>query len=197
MAGSRPLDLEELMILTSIEPTTRGRCLILLLAGSGLRIGELRSARVGSVMTAQGALSGRIHIPQKATKRQVAARLLVLPQATVDALGEWLKDHPNAERDAPLFPSSHEPTEPLTARQIQRIITGAARRAGLTGKVTAHSFRKYFARTMHRAMGNDISKTARALNHKNVQSTMYYLDDAAAEIESAALAVLPEMRQIS
>lgn len=191
MAGSRPLDLEELMILTAIAPTTRERALLMLLAGSGLRINEIRSAVLASIQHPDGKITGRIHITRSNTKGKNASRLISLPQPTIDALTEWLLDHPQQDRAAPLFPSSHDPTQPLTTRQLQRIITAAAKRAGLQGKVTAHSFRKYFAQTMYKALGNDINLTARCLNHKDPKSTMYYLDEGADAINRATASAIP------
>lgn len=190
MAGSRPLDLEEIALLMSMAPTARERALVCLFAGTGLRLKEIRSARRSSVLNADGAITGRIHIPQKGTKGSIGARLLILPQPARDALAEWLLEHPSDDRNAALFPSNRDPLVPLCTRQLQRIFTTMARRAKLDGRITAHSFRKFFARTMHIALGNDINLTARALNHRNPASTMYYLDDGAAVIETASAAVL-------
>jgi site-specific recombinase XerD len=57
---------------------------------------------------------------------------------------------------------------------VQRAITAAALRCGLTKRVTAHTFRHSFATHLLRA-GYDIRTVQALLGHRDVPTTMIYL----------------------
>jgi site-specific recombinase XerD len=58
---------------------------------------------------------------------------------------------------------------------VQRAVTDAARRAGLSKRVTSQTFRHYFATHLLEA-GYDIRAVQELLGHADVTTTMVYTD---------------------
>ena len=69
------------------------------------------------------------------------------------ATGNWLRHH-------------------LHDTVVQRAVVAAAHRAGLSKRVTTHTFRHWFA--THLSMGYDIRTVQELLGHKDVSTTMIY-----------------------
>lgn len=176
MSASRPINLDELDRLTAATPEARDRALILLAAASGARINELAQATVRSIMKPDRSLSGILELPRKTTKGKKRSRTMQIAPRAQAALAAWLAQHPAPHLQAPLWCSLREPHQALSTRQLQRIITNAAGRAGLPGKVTAHSLRKFYGTRVYTLSQQDIAMTASALGHINPASTPRYLD---------------------
>ncbi len=106
----------------------------------------------------KGKLSSR-EVPLSAVLRaQIAAYLETVPKDQVY-----------------LFQSRQE-GKALSRIQAWRAITTAARAAGLKGKIGTHSARKSLARKAYAASGKDLVVTQKVLGHKNVNSTIAYLN---------------------
>jgi len=76
-----------------------------------------------------------------------------------------------------LFPGV-DPDLPLTAGTVQKVCTKAARKAGLSKKVTPHTFRHTFA-THHLEAGTDLKTIQVLLGHRTLNTTSIYLHVAA------------------
>ena len=66
-----------------------------------------------------------------------------------------------------------EDTGRLTSRQIERIVQGAAKKAGIVKKVTPHTLRHSFATDLLRS-GADLRSVQSLLGHANVTTTQVY-----------------------
>lgn len=174
-----------------------------LLYGSGLRIAECCALRIKDldlqlaevlVRAGKGGRDRRTMLPQSLHEPLIAhiervRRLhdtdlarghgeVILP----DALARKL---PNAGKEFGwqwLFPAARTYVEPHTKAirrhhvhhsVIQRAVTDAARRSGLTKRVTCHTFRHSFATHLLEA-GYDIRTVQELLGHRDVSTTMIY-----------------------
>ncbi len=179
------------------------RLVVMLLYGSGLRLLECLELRVkdldfgrGEIRLRQGKggrdrvtmlpaslqepLSQQLARVKERFERDLAAGggYVRLP----DALDRKL---PGAAREWPwqyVFPASRSWRDPATGRlfrhhlhetAVQRVLKAAARRAGITKRVTCHAFRHSFA-THLLEDGYDIRTIQELLGHQNVSTTMVY-----------------------
>ena len=76
-----------------------------------------------------------------------------------------------------LFPGA-DPGRALTAGTVQKLCTKAARKAGLSKKVTPHTFRHTFA-THHLEAGTNLKTIQVLLGHRTLKTTLIYLHVAA------------------
>jgi integrase len=193
MKGCRPLDDAEVMaVLASFEGegATRDRALFLLGLRSGFRVSELLSLRLCDILQA-GEVAPRVAVRRCHMKKKIEGRSVILhPEAKV-ALTAWVAELAVAGHTAPetfVFRSRKGANAPISRVQAWRVLHGCFAAAGLSGKLGTHSMRKSFAARVYERLGHDLIKTAAALGHKNINSTVSYLSFAETEIEAAILA---------
>lgn len=178
------------------------RVAALLMYGSGLRLMEVLTLRVkdldfsGRAIVVRGGKGNkdrRTMLPEsvvdeltrhlKVVRRQFERDLLrqVAPVALPDALA---RKYPNASREWGwqwVFPASrlHEDASGARRRHhlhetvLQRAVHDAVRAAGLTKRVTCHTFRHTFATQLLQS-GYDIRTVQELLGHTDVRTTMIY-----------------------
>jgi len=193
---------EELLTAAEVEKlaaactNARDKALVLILYESGCRIGELMYLRLKNVQFDNyGAV---LLVNGKTGSRRV--RII----ATVQALGEWLEQHPDKhDPNAPLWPArlGHYSKEPCSYPSILAALKRASKTAGIQKRVYPHLFRhsratalatklteaqmkEYFGWTQ----GSDMAATYVHLSGRDVDSTllqMYSLKEKPSEKEPA------------
>jgi site-specific recombinase XerD len=154
----------------------RNRTILEVLFSTGVRVSELTSLNRDQVNLERGEFS----ILGKGGKRRV---VFLSGNAT-----EWLQKYLKTrhDRDCALFVKSaknavketgsqkiEESGGRLTSRQVERIVQGAAKRAGIVKQVTPHTIRHSYATDLLRA-GADLRSVQNLLGHASVSSTQIY-----------------------
>lgn len=180
------------------------RLIVMLLYGSGLRLNEALTLRIKDVdvqrriltlRDAKGGKDRRTVLPEQSialmSARLMRARQLHLSDvsrgggynALPHAFGVKV---PSARRDwrwAWVFPAARQYRDKQTGEimryhlyetTVGRAITQAASLAGISKRVTSHTFRHSFATQLLRA-GYDIRTVQSLLGHRDVSTTMLYL----------------------
>lgn len=138
--------------------------LILLLADTGIRGGELVGLRLGDVsLTERQAL-----VRGKGSKQ----RVVTFTPMTAGALRRWLDVR---EVDSPwLFPG-RDPAEHLRRDSLHHILTRFARLHGISGRVNPHSFRHFLALEWVANDYGDVFSLADFLGHSDISVTKRYV----------------------
>ncbi len=131
-----------------------------LLYSSGLRVSELCGLKVKDIDFNEGVLWVR---GGKGGKD----RMVIISKKILEILKRFVKDK-NPEDY--VFSSKGKP---ITPRAVQKIVSNAARKAGISKKVTPHTLRHSFA-THLLEQGEDIRKIQELLGHSNLSTTQIY-----------------------
>jgi integrase/recombinase XerC len=153
----------------------RDRCIVELLYGCGLRIGELVGLDVAASDRAAGwidATDGLAHVLGKGRKR----RSVPVGAAALAALSEWItlrNDWPGPARaeQRALFVSRRGTR--LTASQIRARLARRAVQAGVPSHVHPHMLRHSFASHILQSSG-DLRGVQELLGHANITTTQVY-----------------------
>lgn len=166
----------ERLLLAAAEPQRRGsaaahvvryardRCLILLGVCGALRGDDLTQLELGDVHVTERGLSVFIRFG-KTDQAGAGMTVGLLPQGKVglcpvDAFVVWRRVRGDAP--GPLFPAVGRGAElelrrPLTERQVTRLVSSYAARAGIEACVSAHSMRATFA-TLAASQGKSLAR---------------------------------------
>jgi integrase len=147
----------------------RWRAIPVVLAGSGLRVGELLGLRLSDVDFLRKSIRverQRLQSSQVAPLKSKASRRTVpVGQVVIDALASHLAVYPATEEA--LF--CDELREPLTYRRWKRLLSDAARVAGV--EITSHSFR-HFAASALISGGASVKQVQAFLGHASAIVTL-------------------------
>ncbi len=194
MKGCRPLDTREVReALDGFEGKTikRDRAMFLVGTRAGFRISELLSIQVRDVCE-KGHLLDRVTVRRKNMKGQTESRSVVLhPQAkkAVADLLEEMAAEGEVTPDTFLFRSRKGMNRPINREQAWRILRRAFEKKKITGRVATHSMRKYFAEQVYKKLNHDLVRTAAALGHKSITSTVAYIGFMEEDIDRAILGI--------
>lgn len=148
------------------------RALLMLLYSSGLRVGELVRLRPEdldldrSVLQVRGGKGAKDRHTLLARRAVEALRTYRAAYAT----GPWL------------FPGAR-PERHLTSRSVQRVVTRAARAAGITKHVTPHTLRHSFATHLLEG-GTNLRVIQELLGHTSARTTQIYTHVASSTLAS-------------
>lgn len=161
----------------------RDFCLFVLGINSAFRASEILSIKCGQVShLGKGDL---LELWQTKTGKR---RSVTLNQVAVEAIQDWLAQHPNPNPKSPLFQSRLGGS--LKVSTVSNMVKHWCTRAGLDGNYASHSLRKTWgfhqARSVH-ASGRRMvmPRLMRAFGHANESQTMQYLciqDDEMADL---------------
>jgi len=192
MKGCRPLSQDEeakIGAAFSGKFASRDKAIFILGTKSGFRISELLSLRIGDIFQ-NGQIVDRVYVERKNMKKKVEGRSVILHPDAKAALKDWfkyLKKITSQSGDKFLFLSRKGENKPIGRVQFYKILRRAFDSNNLSGKLGTHSMRKTFASKIYDRLDHDLVKTARALGHKNVNSTAQYLSFRQEEIDEAIL----------
>jgi len=152
----------------------RNRAIVETLFSTGLRVSELAGLDRDKINLKRNEFS----VAGKGGKRRVVF--------LSDEASEYLKKYLNLrhDKDKALFVKTISKEETLleakeksenrlTVRQIERIVKGAAKKAGVVKKVTPHTLRHSFATDILRS-GADLRAVQNLLGHSSVTTTQVY-----------------------
>jgi len=151
----------EIMRLIDSVTNAKHRLLIALAYGSGLRVSEVVSLRVGDVDFGERT----IHLKGAKGRKD---RMTVLPDKLIDGLRQMTA---GKGMDGEVF--SSERGGALSSRTAQKIFERALIRAGIPKAATFHSLRHSFA-THLLENGTDVRYVQELLGHGNIRTTQIY-----------------------
>ena len=150
---------DEVKLLLKHAGSKKSKIMLKMLYSSGIRVSELVSLNTRDLeLDNQTAWVRR--------GKEAKDRMVILSEAVVKDLRKYLENH----LSGPLFLGKKGG---LTTRNIQKIVKGAAERAGISKKVTPHTLRHSFATHLLEA-GTDIRIIQELLGHSNLQTTQIY-----------------------
>lgn len=153
------LSKDEVKKLIEAAETRKSKLIMQILYSTGLRVSELVNLKVNDLNLDEK--TGMVK--QGKGKKD---RLLILPEKLIAELQEYVKNHPNN-----VYILSEK--EPLTTRNIQKIIKKASQKAQIQKKVTPHTLRHSFATHLLES-GTDIRLIQQLLGHENLNTTQIY-----------------------
>jgi len=186
---------------------------MLLIAGTnvGYRITELLTWTVGQVLTREGEVAREVTVTRALLKggsgvhkRSVRCRRVVLNERARGAIRDYLISLGRVpSHDEFLFQSREGGNRPVHRTQAHRILKRLCRACGIDAtRVSTHSLRKTFVRSVYDASGHDIHATMRLVGHLSPTVTCRYLESTQSELDelvlglaqpAPALAALPQL----
>lgn len=166
-------------LLEVVSHHARDRALLMALYGAGLRIAEALALRPADIDTP------RMLIHVHGGKGNKDRMVKLSPQLLV-ALREYWRTRP-APRDPRgwLFPMVHDPDRPMESGTGWRIVVRAARRAGITRRVSPHTLRHSYATHLLEA-GVDLRTIQMLLGHNSLKTTTLYMHVSQARLQSTS-----------
>lgn len=145
----------------------RDSAILELLYSSGLRVGELVQVKISDLEWAPQTIDGgSLKVLGKGSKE----RIVVFGRAARESLENYLRARPSVDQDI-LF--LNQRGGPLTARSVERMVSGCAKKLGLGQNVTPHTLRHSFASHLL-AHGADLRLIQELLGHESLSTTQKY-----------------------
>ncbi|MDO8460523.1 MAG: tyrosine-type recombinase/integrase [Nanoarchaeota archaeon] len=163
------LNQEEVRMMIDSADTRKSRLIISLLYSTGLRVSELVNLKVNDLSLTEK--TGWVRRGKGAKDRLFAMS---------ESLAKELEEYISEKGEDKLYLFSKQ--KPLTTRNIQKIIQGTSRRAGINKKVTPHTLRHSFA-THLLEQGTDIRVIQSLLGHASLSTTQVYTHISSEQIK--------------
>jgi site-specific recombinase XerD len=171
----------------------RNRAMFVLGLNTGLRIAEILSIRIKDIRPFEK-ITDYLYIEKRHTKNKIEGKSIVVNDNIKKYVMEYLDDFEKLYGEPPkaeflLFQSRNGENQAICEKQGSNVLKDVYKELELTGKLATHTMRKSYANRMHVKMGCDILKTQKALHHRDVSSTTYYLNVDQKEIDAAILSL--------
>ncbi len=166
---------EELRRLFDVARDVKHRALLMTLYGAGLRISEALALKPGDIDSRR--MLVHVRLGKGAKDRMVK----LSPQLLAALRDYWRLRRPKAW----LFPRSSDPDRPMEDGTAYRAVVRAARRAGITRRVSPHTLRHSYATHLLDA-GTDLRTIQLLLGHRNLKTTSLYMHVSQAKLDAAA-----------
>jgi site-specific recombinase XerD len=154
---------------------TRDVALINVMARAGLRVSEALALKIGDVEL--GPRSGTMLVREG---KGLKERTLALSSESRAALKAYLQVRPKVAGDLLFISRTHRLLDP---RDVQRMVSEAARRVGIKSRVTPHTLRHSFATRFLAKNQGDIATLTTILGHANISTTTRYLHPDAQRVQ--------------
>lgn len=191
--GARPFENEEketLLAALTGRYRWRDRAMVQLGVYSGLRLGSVLALSVGDVFDGKR-FHPRLRIARRMLKNRREGLDLPFHPTAKFAIGRWLvilrRRGVKLNPHTPVFLSREGGGKALSRRRAQEIIQDAARKAGLPAGISTHSWRKTFAGKIYELGGHNILLVSKALNHRQLSTSIHYLSWKLYERADAAI----------
>jgi integrase/recombinase XerD len=162
------LSVEEVTLLLHAASAPKYKAAFATAYGAGLRVSEVVALKVGDID------SERMLLRVERGKGGKDRHAMLSPQL-LDLLRAWWREGRRRSlllSGGWLFPGRN-PVEPLSARQLGRVVRAAAQAAGITKRVSPHTLRHSFA-THLLEQGVDIRVIQTLLGHAKLDTTALY-----------------------
>jgi site-specific recombinase XerD len=162
------LSVEEVTLLLQAASAPKYRAAFATAYGAGLRVSEVVALKVRDID------SERMLLRVERGKGGKDRHAMLSPQL-LDLLRDWWREGRRRSLLLPggwMFPGRN-PVEPMSARQLGRVVRAAAQAAGITKRVSPHTLRHSFA-THLLEQGVDIRVIQTLLGHAKLDTTALY-----------------------
>ena len=151
----------------------RNRAMLLMTHYAGMRVGEVAALRISDVLSANGTVRNEIRLDADQTKGS-KGRVVFLSEKLQKELELYLAVYRPADHAQKLFFSQKRMKDGFDANTLCQYFHHLYRAVGIAG-ASSHSGRRSFA-TAISAKGVGIRVLMRALGHKNLATTILYVD---------------------
>jgi len=156
----------------------RHKALLMTLYGAGLRISEALELKPTDIDSRRMLIHVRGGKGNKDRMVKLSAQLLA-------ALRESWRGRPANDPGIWLFPQVNRPDHAMQSSTAERIVSRAARRAGITNRVSPHTLRHSYATHLLDA-GVDLRTIQLLLGHTNLKTTSLYMHVSQARLHATA-----------
>jgi len=151
---------EEVKNLLKGAKTAKSKLLIMFLYSSGLRISECLNISLNDLE-----LNEKMGWVRHGKGNK--DRMIILSNTLIEAIRPYIGDRTSG------YVFTNKNNQPLSARNVQKIVARAAAKAGIKKNVSPHTLRHSFATHLLES-GTDIRKIQELLGHSNLQTTQIY-----------------------
>jgi integrase len=172
MKGCKVLNQEEIDSLLAAAKNQKERMLVLVGLYFGTRISESLSLTFGDFKN-----TDHVRIQRMKGSNESVLRIPRNLWSEIRALRkEYERQGYTVTSKTPLFKSRKGVDKPLNPTSAMNVLQDMFKRAGIRGKVGAHSFRKCFTTKIYELCGKDPVQTAVYTGHKSIDSLISYIE---------------------